>query len=112
MAAIARSDNVQRALALVDELRNLIPNLKSSSGSSDSGSAVAILREAHAGAADSEALTQLRAALEIAASRPRDIDVMMDLDMRVGVIQDLLAERDKYRAAITQALAALDTPAE
>ncbi len=112
MAAIAKSDIVQRALGLVDELRNLIPSLKSSTGAPNSGDAPAILKAAGAGTADSNDLAQLRTSLKTAAERPRDIDVMMDLVSRAGAIQELLAERDKYAAAITQAQAALDAAPE
>jgi hypothetical protein len=110
MAQIAKSDIVQRALGLVDELRSLIPNLRSATGS-DHGDAAAILTQAGAGNSDSGDLSALRAAIETAANRPRDIDVMMDLISRAGAIQDLLAERDRYADAITRALAAMgDTP--
>jgi hypothetical protein len=111
MAAIAQSDIVQRALGLVDELRSLIPNLRSTTGS-DHEEAAAILMHAGAGTSDSDDLSALRAAIATAANRPRDIDVMMDLVSRAGAIQDLLAERDRYADAITRALAAMDKAPE
>jgi hypothetical protein len=110
MAAAATSDIVHRALGLVDELRSLIPNLRAAAGP-DHEAAAAILKEAGAGQSDSGDLSDLRAAIETAANRPRDIDVMMDLVSRAGAIQDLLAERDRLADAITRALAAMsDAP--
>lgn len=112
IAAIAKSDIVRRALGLVDELRSLIPHLRSSEGApASAGDVAAILSASGAGQPDSTALTDLRAAIETAANRPRDIDIMLDLVSRAGAIQDLLAERDRYAAAIVNAQAALaNTP--
>jgi len=81
-----------------------------STGASDGGEAASILAAANADGPDSDELTQLRAALDVAASRPRDIDVMMDMVSRAGAIQDLLAERDRYSETIAKALAALNNP--
>lgn len=104
---------VERALGLVDELRSLITTLGApvATGGADAGVG-AILAGAGAGAADSDELTQLREAIATANSRPRDIDVMLDLVSRAGVIQTVLTERDRFSAAITSALAALNNHPE
>lgn len=107
------SDGVDRALDLIDELRSLIPTLNPlADRTGNSANAAAILSKASTGEADSDALSQLRGVVQTANACPRDIDVMLDLVSRAGAIQDVLAERDRYAAAIAKALAALGDQAE
>jgi hypothetical protein len=111
MAARIAGDAAQRALDLLDELRSLIPSLGSAA---DSGSTDVrgILLDADVPMDDSDELEQLRAAIDTACNRPRDIDVMLDLVSRAGAIRDALAERDRFAAAIARALVATDASKE
>lgn len=111
MAARLAGDAAQRAMQLLDELRSLIPSLGSASGS-DASDVRAILLDANVPSCDSDDLAQLRGAVDTANNRPRDIDVMLDLVSRAGAIRDVLAERDRFAAAIEQALAATDAAKE
>lgn len=94
---------VDRAFDLIDQLRALIPTLGAAAPTPND--ARAILAAADVPVSDSDDLRALRGAIETANSRPRDIDVMLDLVSRAGVIREVLAERDRFAAAIQQALA-------
>ena len=107
LAAQPSGDASQRALDLLDELRSLIPNLGSANGAGATDIR-AILLEANVPANDSGDLEQLRAAIDTANNRPRDIDVMLDLVSRAAAIQAVIDERDRFAAAIGKALAATD----
>lgn len=103
-----------RALDLLDELRSLIPALSAESaalqGQMDSGTtdvvnaAIQELDDATASVGDS---SDLRAVLEAATTRPRDMDVVLELVGQAGSLIDLLDERDRLVAAVERAASAL-----
>jgi len=112
------STNVQaRAVELLDELRSLIPALGVTAGSVqtanvseptgqsfDTQGVIADLERATSGISSSD---DLRSALESAQSRPRDMDVILDLVGRAGSLIDLIDERDRLVAAIERARSSL-----
>ena len=115
------TDSETRVLDLLDQLRSLIPELAASrtTGSDTSADAtggqpaeregrisdvISDLERAREGVGASD---DLRAVLEAATSRPRDMDVVLDLVGRAGNLIDLLDERDRLVAAIEQATSAL-----
>ena len=120
-SAIARPESSDpsevetRVLALLDELRSLVPALGAESrtgvqsevdsGTSDAAAlALQVLDEATASAGDSG---DLRSVLEAARTRPRDMDAVLDLVGRAGNLIDLLDERDRLVAAVDRAASTL-----
>lgn len=101
-------DAAERAAALVEELRALLPAL--TAGPELDAEAVAVDLQAalptDAGAAASDR-ELLRAALRAVRDRPRDIDAMLDLAVRADPLLALLDEHDAALAAIDRAVAAL-----
>jgi len=103
-----------RALDLLDELQSLIPTLSGeAAGTQDQidnpmGDAVnAAIRELDQSRAGVDASGDLRAVLEAAKTRPRDMDAVLDLVGQAGRLIDLLDERDRLAAAIEQAASSL-----
>jgi hypothetical protein len=110
----ADGDPLARARTLLDELGALLPSLTSPAAPAATGSPVDVAAVA-AGltAARDEAVGQqgqldaLMAVVETAKSRPRDIDVMLDLARQVEGIVALKSGYDRCREAIESALGQL-----
>lgn len=114
------TDAQTRAVELIDELRSLIPTLGATAAIASTdvaepggsvfdregaiGDIVSDLERATNGIGTSD---DLRAVLEAAQSRPRDMDVILDLVARAGSLIDLLDERDRLAAAIERAVSSL-----
>jgi len=117
-SSLTDSTDIQaRAGELLDELRSLIPALgltagadPGTSGAEPSGAMfdtqglIADLESATSGVSSSD---DLRSVLESAQSRPRDMDVVLELVGRAGSLIDLLDERDRLAAAIERTLSGL-----
>jgi zinc ribbon protein len=88
----------ERALTLLDELRSLLPAVMASAPASASNGAIADALAA-ALAADNDDLVALRAAMDRARERPKDIDTVLDLSGRVDAVIALLDAYDRLRAA-------------
>jgi hypothetical protein len=104
------SDPAARALALIDELRALVPQLTAEAAAEIDAEAIAAdLEAAIRPAADEPAGEQegLRTALLTARERPRDIDTMLDLVGRVDAVLALLDAHDRAVAAIERAVRSL-----
>ena len=99
---------VVRAVALLDELRALLPTL-ASTGTVDPETVAADLEAALAAARaeESEGLAELRMAMLAARDRPRDIDTVLDLSRRVDDVLALLDAHEHCVAAIERAILAL-----
>lgn len=114
------TDTQTRAVELIDELRSLIPALGATAAVASTdvaepggstldregaiGDVVSDLERATNGIGTSD---DLRAVLEAAQSRPRDMDVILDLVARAGSLIDLLDERDRLAVAIERAVSNL-----
>ena len=94
-----------RAIALLDELRALVPNLAAGAGVGDPEAIAADLEAAIRSPDDEPAGDRegLRTALLMARERPRDIDTMLDLVGRVDAMLALLDAHDRAAAAIERA---------
>ena len=95
-----------RALALLDELRALVPELAAGAAGAGDGEAIAADLEAAIRPPDDESADEregLRTALLMARERPRDIDTMLDLVGRVDAMLALLDAHDRAVAAIERA---------
>lgn len=88
-------DALGQAIELLDTLRDLLPTVLASAGGTAVGNAAAVLAQT-----SDDDYSALRAMVAEATERPRDIDVMIRLSQRIGDITDLLAERDRLRAAL------------
>ena len=100
------TDAAARAMALVDELRALLPAL--SAPAPNVASIADDLEAALAADGDDAAdRSALRSALLAARDRPRDIDTVLDLTGRVDAMLSLLAAHDRAVAAIERAVGAL-----
>jgi len=97
---------VARALALVDELRALLPQLGNGS-SSELESVAQSLEAAIRPSNESADLSELRASMLAARDRPRDIDTVLDLSRRVDDVLALIDHQDQLEAAINGALTRL-----
>lgn len=106
-----------RALALLDELRSLVPALDLAppradtaaasappGGSADVHGLLTDLESARSGVISS---SDLRSVLKSARSRPRDMDVILDLVSRADSLIALLDDRDRLAAAIDRAVSGL-----
>ena len=116
-----RSDTATRVLDLLDQLRSLIPELAASRITEpDTSADVTGARTAEREGRISEVISDLerareragasgnlRPVLEAAMSRPRDMDVVLDLVGQAGRLVELLDERDQLVSAIEQATSAL-----
>lgn len=111
------ADVQARAMALLDELRSLIPalGLSATSGgdtniaeaSGESSNTQDVIADLESARSDITTPDDLRSVLEAAQSRPRDMDVILDLVARAGSLLELLDERDRLAAAIDRAVSSL-----
>lgn len=108
------SEVENRVLGLLDELRSLIPALSADStgsqGQTDPGVGEAVsaaIQELDEAIASVGASSDLRAVLEAARTRPRDMDAVLDLVAHAESLLDLLDERDRLAAAIERAASTL-----
>ena len=100
-------DPAERAAALIDELKVLLPRLGGSSATAglNVDEIVAELTSARTSSEEEKANMQsLRAAIATAQARPRDLDVMLDLVSRSGEIAALFMAHDAYAEAIDRAV--------
>jgi hypothetical protein len=99
---------VDQALALLDQLRALLPAAIAES-SAPTAAPNPDLADALASAlaADDEDLSALREAMERARERPKDIDTVLDLAGRVDAVIALLDAHDRLRAAAESTVAQL-----
>jgi hypothetical protein len=102
-------DSVARARWLLDELAALLPVFAApaaaATAADGSGVAATLTQARDAAAAEDTQFDELLAVVETARSRPRDIDVMLDLSRHVEAIVTLKAGYDRSREAIETALA-------
>ena len=102
------ADQVARAIALIDELRALLPTLATAPPVDLTAVAAdleaALTADAGQGPVD---LADLRAAMLAARDRPRDIDTVLDLVGRVDAVLAFLDAHDRLTAAAERAVAAL-----
>jgi len=106
------ADPLATARALVEELRDLLPAVAAGAGFRPAPNLDGVAADLDAArrqpdAARSREFDALRAALEHARDRPRDVDTMLDLVGRVAVVLALLDAHDRYATAIDRAVAAL-----
>jgi hypothetical protein len=106
-------DSLARARSILDELAALLPTLAAPAAAAvaaDTSGVTATLTQARdAAAAEGSEFEELLAVVETARSRPRDIDVMLDLSRHVEAIVTLKAGYDRSREAIETALSQLQT---
>jgi hypothetical protein len=104
-----QSSPLADARRLIEELHALLPALTVSSPDVDREVIAADLQTARdllaTAAADDE--TGLRAVLQAARDRPRDVDAMLELSSRTGSLLALLDAHDHATTAIERAIAAL-----
>lgn len=109
--ADAGPPSLAHALDLLDELRSLLPTFAIAAPAIDTAAIAEELELALSPDPSSAALTldltELRAAMENARDRPRDIDTVLDLSRRVDDVLALLDAHDRAVAAIESAAAAL-----
>lgn len=101
---------VDRALALLDELRLLVPEIASGAtveGGTDPSEVAARLEAAISLGAGTADLDDLRAAMDRARERPKDIDTVLDVAGRIDAVIALLDAYDRLRAAAEAAVADL-----
>jgi hypothetical protein len=102
-------DTLTRTRSLLEELAAMLPALAAlaaAATAADRSGLVEILTQARdAAAAEENQFGELFAVVETAKSRPRDIDVMVDLSRQVEAIVTLKTGYDRSRAAIETALA-------
>jgi hypothetical protein len=113
--APASGEAVERARALLDELRTLLPALTTPVPPTAEPTAAELdriaLRDAAIaarGEASFDDFSALRQTLSDATTRPRDVEVMLRLSQRVGDVAALLAERDRLQAAFDDLIAQLN----
>lgn len=108
VAADDEQGDVDRALALLDELRLLVPRLGSPPPGVDLDLVAADLAQAATPAPGARSdFSELRSAMQNARDRPRDIDTVLDLSRQVEDVDALLDAYDRMRAAIDGAVDAL-----
>lgn len=98
------SPTFDHVLKLVRDLEYELVELAEASPAPASGNS-RLLSSALADLQDEDDLAPLRAAVETAQERPRDVDVMLDLVLRADAISALLVERDQLKSAILLFLA-------
>ncbi len=103
------SSPVADARRLIEQLHALLPSLTASSPDFDLEPVAADLQTAldDLTIADSDDQPGLRAALQAARERPRDIDVMLELSSRAGSLLTLLDAHDRVATTLERAIAAL-----
>lgn len=95
--------SVDRAMALLDELRAMLPGLAAGPGR-DVSEIVRDLESARSDLGDAAASSSLREVVETARERPRDIDAILGLIGRLDDLVSLLEARERSIAAIDRAL--------
>lgn len=104
----ARQGPQAQALDLLEQLRTVIM-LAGTTGSGDLSGVIADLEVAATppGAMPPDELSDLRDALFAARENPRDVDTIVDLTKRIGVLVALVIAYDRALAAIERSLDAL-----
>lgn len=98
------SGGLDRANALIDELRDLLPTLAGPGQPEVDPSAIAANLSAARAAADDPAFDGLRGALDNAREHPRDVETMLEIMRRLDAISALQGAYDGLVAAIDQAM--------
>ncbi len=102
------AEDLGRAIALLDELKTLVPRLGAPPPGLDPASMAADLELAIAPESDAPVdFEQLRAAVESVRARPRDIDSVLELSRRGDDLIALFDHLDRARSAIEHAAAKL-----
>jgi hypothetical protein len=103
-------ETIERAMRLLDELRQTISEIRLQSDSAvDLSGVVSDLQVAvnPPGAMATDDVAELRDALLAARERPRDIDTIVDLTKRIDAMLALVIAYDRAIAAIERSLEAL-----
>jgi hypothetical protein len=103
-------ETIERAMRLLDELRQTISEIRLQSDSAvDLSGVVSDLQVAvnPPGAMATDDVAELRDALLAARERPRDIDTIVDLTKRIDAMLALVIAYDRAIAAIERSLDAL-----
>ncbi|MBA2521402.1 MAG: hypothetical protein H0V24_17230 [Chloroflexia bacterium] len=107
-ASVSAGTNIARAIALVDELRLLLPALVTGAGTDGDASDVsefeAILATSEETSGDRRAL---RDALNEARDNPRDIQTILALSQQADAAITLLDDHERLVTAVQQALMSL-----
>jgi len=108
-ATVVAPESWIRANQLFDELRDLMLELAASPPAEGEADRAEISRELAAvqPSEDDDDFADLRQAVQAARDRPRDIDTMLDLSLRLDSIGRLLDEHDRAMQAIDRAVMAL-----
>ncbi|MGH2534903.1 MAG: zinc-ribbon domain-containing protein [Thermomicrobiales bacterium] len=101
----AMGAGVDRAYALIDELRSVVTGLSGTATDSGNAAVADDLAAARSGANDDE-FQRLRDAINGARDRPRDIDTMLDVSGRLDAIAAL---HDAYQQLATAVDGAIET---
>jgi hypothetical protein len=102
--------SLERATALLDELRQLLPEM-AAPASSEPGPDLSGLRDqaiATRGERSFDDFASLRDAIHDAVHRPRDIEVVLRLSQHAEDIDALLRERDRLQSAFDDLLRGLE----
>ncbi|MGH2557893.1 MAG: zinc-ribbon domain-containing protein [Thermomicrobiales bacterium] len=103
----ATGAGIERAYALLDELRGVVAGLSGDTGQQIAAAAVAEdLTAARSNASDDE-FGRLRAAISSARERPRDIDTMLDVSGRLDAITALHDAYQRLASAVDGAVESL-----
>jgi hypothetical protein len=119
---VALTPGIERANALLDELRALLPELAAGSADStetppESPAPVIDLEAIKTAAVEARGeisfdnFSALRTTIDEATTKPRDVEVMLKLSQRVDDIYALIAERDRLQQAFDVMLERLSTEA-
>jgi len=107
-----QSDTLERANGLLDELRDLLPQIAASATPVGAVIDPVALRDQVATARGDRSVDDFAALREMiadAVSRPRDIDALLRLSQRVDDIAALLEERDRLEAAFNDLITRLES---
>jgi hypothetical protein len=112
-ATAAVAGGIDRAYALIDELRGVVAGLAGGAGESvDAASLADQLAAARTSGADGNTFADLRTAIDSARERPRDIDTMLDVSGRLDVIASLHDAYEHLGSAVDRAVEQLRGAAE
>lgn len=109
--ATSTSSSLDRANALIDDLRALLPALVAPAPAAEEPRDLAAIRDravAARGEMSFDRFQALREVVQEALTRPRDVEVVLRLSRRVEDMDALLAEWDRLQQAFDQIVAELE----
>ncbi len=109
--AAGQESDLDRATALLEELRDLLPRLAAPATPPETAADLSALRERAIMARGDRSFDDFAALREVvsdAVNRPRDIEVVLRLSQRIDDIDALLNERDRLDAAFSDLVAGLE----